>query len=171
MNRKRQIRIKSNLSFFEQILIFMTINKLLTLKCINNIIHNIEGRRCILELFEDMILNDSEPVYQQIIKYVKIKIHLGTIQNGDELASRRVLAGTLGINPNTVQKAYKLLEEEGILSTGNNVKSAIIVNEKTKNNITDELTKVAAKEFVDYAKKINLSYKDTVGLITKLWDE
>ena len=124
-----------------------------------------------MELFEDMILNDSEPVYQQIIKYIKIKIHLGTIQNGDELASRRMLAGTLGINPNTVQKAYKLLEEDGILTTGSNVKSMVIVDEKIKENIRDELTNVAAKDFVAYAKKINLSFKDTVGLITQLWDE
>lgn len=124
-----------------------------------------------MELFDDMILNDSEPVYQQIIKYVKIKIHLRKIQNGDELASRRMLAGTLGINPNTVQKAYKVLEECGILSTGNNVKSSVIVDEKIKESIRDELTNVTAKEFVDYAKKINLSFKDTVGLITKLWDD
>ena len=124
-----------------------------------------------MELFKDMNLNDSEPVYQQIIKYVKIKIHLGVIQNGEELASRRVLAGTVGINPNTVHKAYKLLEEEGILSTGNNVKSAVIVNEEIKDNIKEELTNLATKEFVNYAKKINLSFKDTVGLITQLWDE
>ena len=122
-------------------------------------------------LFEDMILNASEPVYRQIIKYVKIKIHLGTIQNGDELASRRMLAGTLGINPNTVQKAYKLLEDAGILTTGSNVKSTVVVNEKIKESIRDELTNVAAKDFVDYAKRINLSFKDTVGLITQLWDE
>ena len=124
-----------------------------------------------MELFEDMILNDSEPVYQQIIKYIKIKIHLGNIQNGDELTSRRVLAGTLGINPNTVQKAYKMLEEAGILSTGSNVKSTVIVNEQIIENIKDELTCVAAKEFVDYAKKIDLSFKDTIELITKLWDK
>lgn len=124
-----------------------------------------------MELFEDMILNDSEPVYQQIIRYIKIKIHLGIIQNGDELTSRRVLAGTLGINPNTVQKAYKLLEESGILSTGNNVKSVVVVDERIKESVRNELTNVAAKEFVDYAKKIDLSFKDTVELITKLWDE
>jgi len=130
-----------------------------------------ERGRCDLELFEDMILNDSEPVYQQIIRYIKIKIHLGIIQNGDELTSRRVLAGTLGINPNTVQKAYKLLEESGILSTGNNVKSVVVVDERIKESVRNELTNVAAKEFVDYAKKIDLSFKDTVELITKLWDE
>ena len=131
----------------------------------------IEKRWCALELFKDMILNDSEPVYQQIIRYVKVKIHLGIIQNGDELASRRVLAATLGINPHTVQKAYKLLEESGMLSTGSNVKSTVAVNAKNKALIKEELTNVAAKDFVDYAKKINLTFKDTIELITLLWDE
>ena len=123
-----------------------------------------------MELFEDMVLNNSAPVYQQIIKYIKIKIHLGKLKNGDELVSRRVLAGTLGINPNTVQKAYKMLEEAGILSTGNNIKSVVIVDKRIRDNIKAELTNVAVKEFVEYAKKIDLSFKETIELITKLWD-
>jgi DNA-binding transcriptional regulator YhcF (GntR family) len=118
-----------------------------------------------------MVLNESEPVYQQIVQYVKIKIHLGVIQNGDELVSRRTLAATLGINPNTVQKAYKILEESNILTTGSNVKSVVIVNEQVKETIQNELTKVAAKDFVNYVKKINLSFKDTIELITHMWDE
>lgn len=124
-----------------------------------------------MELFDDMVLNESEPVYQQIVQYVKIKIHLGVIQNGDELVSRRTLAATLGINPNTVQKAYKILEESNILTTGSNVKSVVIVNEQVKETIQNELTKVAAKDFVNYVKKINLSFKDTIELITHMWDE
>jgi DNA-binding transcriptional regulator YhcF (GntR family) len=77
----------------------------------------------------------------------------------------------LGINPNTVQKAYKMLEDEGLLSTGNNVKSTVVINDSVKSKIKDELTDGAVTEFVAYAKQINLSYKDTIELITKLWGE
>ena len=123
-----------------------------------------------MELFSDFIFNNSEPVYLQIIKYVRIKIHLGEIENGDELPSRRVLATMLGINPNTVQKAYKWLEDAEILSTGNNTKSVIKVNEQIKNSIKMDLTEGAATEFVNYAKQIGLSFKDIIELISKLWD-
>ncbi|OJU18444.1 MAG: hypothetical protein BGN88_11300 [Clostridiales bacterium 43-6] len=124
-----------------------------------------------MNLFADMKLNDSEPVYLQIIRYVRIKIHIRQIVHGDELPSRRVLAATLGINPNTVQKAYKWLEDAGILSTGNNTKSVVTVNKQIEDSIQADLTEGAAADFVRYAKEINLSYKETIALITKLWDE
>lgn len=124
-----------------------------------------------MELFEDMKLNDTEPVYLQIVKYIKIKIHLGEIQNGDELPSRRVLAATLGINPNTVQKAYKWLEDAEILATGNNTKSVVNITRQIRESIQKDLTETAALEFVAYAKQIHLSFKDTIELITGLWDK
>lgn len=122
-----------------------------------------------MELFSDIKLNDSEPVYLQIIKYIRIKIHLREIKDGDELPSRRVLAATLGINPNTVQKAYKWLEDAGILATGNNTKSIVKVDTLIKDSIKVDLTEGAVTEFVTYAKRIDLSFKDTIELITKLW--
>ena len=64
--------------------------------------------------FEDFILQDDSPIYMQIIRYVKRGIVSGVIQNGDEMLSRRALSALLGVNPNTIQKAYHLLEEEGI---------------------------------------------------------
>ena len=44
---------------------------------------------------------DGTPVYLQIINFIKRGAIAGTIQDGDELPSRRVLSALLGINPNT----------------------------------------------------------------------
>ena len=63
--------------------------------------------------FDSFVMEEGVPLYQQILLYVKRGIAGGTIQDGDELPSRRVLSALLGVNPNTVQKAYRLLEEEG----------------------------------------------------------
>ena len=51
---------------------------------------------------------DGTPVYLQIIRYIKRGAVAGTIRDGDELPSRRVLSALLGVNPNTVQKACRM---------------------------------------------------------------
>ena len=48
-------------------------------------------------------------VADRFIQYIK----LGVIKNGEKLPSVREAAGDMGINPNTVAKAYSMLEEQG----------------------------------------------------------
>ena len=52
-------------------------------------------------------------VYQSIVAEYKKLIELGAIKYGEKLPSCRTLAYERGINPNTVEKAYARLEEEG----------------------------------------------------------
>ena len=68
---------------------------------------------------------DGTPVYLQIIRYIKRGAVAGTIRDGDELPSRRVLSALLGINPNTVQKAFHLLEEEQLIESRTGAKSCM----------------------------------------------
>ena len=56
-------------------------------------------------------------VYEQIINQVKRYVLIGLISEGDQLPSVRSMSIRLGINPNTVQKAYLELEREGIASS------------------------------------------------------
>lgn len=44
-------------------------------------------------------------------------IKIGVLKDGDRLPSVRVAAGELNVNPNTVQKAYSYLEEQGLICT------------------------------------------------------
>ena len=120
--------------------------------------------------FHELTLNNEKPVYLQLADYVKKKIFLEEIKDGDELPSRRELAGTLGINPNTVQKAYKELESQGILTTSSNVKSVVAVNSCVKDRIKEELKKEATLKYIEYLKSINLSFKESIELLTELWE-
>lgn len=61
--------------------------------------------------FETLRLEEDRPIYLQIIRHIQRGIVSGAIQDGDELPSRRVLSARLGVNPNTIQKAYRMLEE------------------------------------------------------------
>lgn len=56
-------------------------------------------------------------VYQQIIDQIKRDIALGRLLKDEKLSTVRQLAGQLAINPNTIAKAYRQLEQEGIIVT------------------------------------------------------
>ncbi len=60
---------------------------------------------------------DGVPVYLQIIQLVRNGVALGTLHAGDQLPTVRELAVKLAINPNTVAKAYRDLEREGMVET------------------------------------------------------
>ncbi len=57
------------------------------------------------------------PFYRQIIEQVKFTISRGDLAPGDRLPTVRQLAVDLSINPNTVIRAYRQLEIEGVLET------------------------------------------------------
>ena len=56
---------------------------------------------------------DSTPIYQQLRNQVVAAIASGGLRPGDQLPSVRSLAGDLGINLHTVNKAYAILRDEG----------------------------------------------------------
>ena len=60
---------------------------------------------------------DSRPIYIQIIDSFRRQIRGGILQEGDKLPSVRELAAELAINPNTIQRAYRDLEQQGWIAT------------------------------------------------------
>ena len=85
--------------------------------------------------------DDRAPVYQQIAEYLKRQILLGTVQDGDPMPSRRELAAQTGINPNTAQKAYRLMTEEGYVVTDGNSGSFVRLTPALREQISEELTR------------------------------
>lgn len=58
---------------------------------------------------------DASPIYEQIKNGLKRLIVSGALKEGEKLPSVRSLATDLAINPNTIQKAYNELENEGYI--------------------------------------------------------
>ena len=57
----------------------------------------------------------DEPVYEQIARKIRLNIVAGELRAGAPLPSVRVLASDLGVNLNTVARAYRILEQEGFV--------------------------------------------------------
>jgi GntR family transcriptional regulator len=59
----------------------------------------------------------SQPIYLQIVEQIRQMVVRGELQPGDQLPTVRQLATDLQVNFNTVARAYRLLDEAGLIST------------------------------------------------------
>lgn len=57
------------------------------------------------------------PIYEQICRAICSEIARGVLKENDKIPASRALAQQLGLNPNTVSKAYSILERDGIIYT------------------------------------------------------
>ena len=120
--------------------------------------------------FENFTIEDGSPIYLQIILYIKRCIIAGTITDGDELPSRRVLSALLGVNPNTIQKAYKILEDEGLIQSHSGAKSYVIADSSAVARIRAELLESDALNIINAMKQMGLAKDDALALIEKYWE-
>lgn len=111
------------------------------------------------------------PIYLRIVRFIRAGVAAGTIADGDEMPSRRVVSATLGVNPNTVQKAYKLLEDEGLMISRPGAKSYAVV---TPESVEAARARLRAKEIgrvVSALRASGMEKTEALELISRLWDE
>ena len=121
--------------------------------------------------FEGFRPEGNEPIYLQIVGYIKRGIVSGEIPDGDELPSRRMLSALLGVNPNTVQKACRLLEEEGILVSRTGSKSFVVCTDEKRAELTEELVSAGVAEAAVRLKQMGLTLEEAVRLLSRAWEE
>lgn len=115
----------------------------------------------------------SVPIYLQIYENIIELIVLGVLVEGEKLMSVRELALILNINPNTIQKSYKLLESKKIIKSvkgkGNYIKnSKEVVNDYVNNlekliiDSSEKLLKVGKNkdEIIKIIDSIEEGYKN-----------
>ena len=78
------------------------------------------------------------PIYLQLMEQVKHSIETGALRPGEQLPGIRPLAEELVINPNTVAKAYRELEHEGIIELRQGAGAFVSANARAK-KLTDKL--------------------------------
>ena len=121
--------------------------------------------------FDRLVLDESGPIYLQILRYVKQGIAAGTIENGEELPSRRVVSALLGVNPNTVQKAYRMLEEEGLIQSHTGAKSCVVADEAARSRVRTQLLGQDARAMISAMKQMGVTREEALALLDSLWKE
>lgn len=122
-----------------------------------------------MDMFRDFVAVDGIPIYTQIILHLKRGMVAGTIRHGDELPSRRVLSALLGVNPNTIQKAYRLLEDEGLIQSHSGAKSYVVVSAKVLKQVREELLENEISGMIRAMQQMGLSQEEALTLLKKYW--
>ena len=107
---------------------------------------------------------DSKPIYEQIKDGLRRLVVTGAVRKDEKLPSVRELATSLSINPNTIQKAYRELEQEGYIYTiaGKGSYAA------EKADVTSGRNEELMKEFDEIVKELLYLCEDKDILIKRI---
>jgi GntR family transcriptional regulator len=110
------------------------------------------------------------PIYRQIQDQVRYGIASGRLRPGEQLPTVRALAVDLGVNPNTVIKAYSELEREGLLTTEQGSGTFIAPLPAVALTAGDREAKLRAlcAEFLGQAARYGFAADDVVRAVRKL---
>ena len=111
------------------------------------------------------------PVYQQILLFIKRGAVAGTIRDGDELPSRRMLSALLGINPNTVQKAFHLLEDENLITSQMGAGSNMTLSADKIRELREELLADDIRSITASLKQMGIDKAEALRLIERNWED
>ena len=120
--------------------------------------------------FESFVPDGNVPIYLQIVGYIKRGIVAGTIPDGAEMPSRRMLSALLGVNPNTVQKSYAMLEEEGLIHSRSGAKSCVAADDAAIRRLRGELLGQNLKTIIDAMKQMGMTLEDAKTALADHWE-
>ena len=113
----------------------------------------------------DIDFNAAYPIYEQVIEELKKELVRGELKAGDKLPSQRKLARKIDVNPNTVQRAYREMEQRGLVETKRGRGTFIKDDDKVMIEIKKEMAESAVKEFLD--EMISLGF-DKENIVKKI---
>lgn len=112
-------------------------------------------------------LNSNRPLYLQIVDGIRAALVSGEVQPGDRLPAGRDLAEALDVNLETVQRAYRKLSDDGIVTSrvgrGTRVSETLDVTAIGLNGLVDEL--------VEQARRLGLSAEELAGLVRQRYPD
>ena len=99
------------------------------------------------------------PIYTQIVNQVQAQVASGVLQPGDQLPTVRALAEELRVNFNTIARAYRILDEERIISTqqGRGTYITEIPPPKISEKLRRESLEALTQRFISEAMRLDFS--------------
>lgn len=115
-------------------------------------------------------LQNRKPIYEQIVERFQTLIVNGILEPDSQMPSVRSLAMELSINPNTIQKAYSMLEQEGYIypvkGRGNFVSGDAGLKKKKQESVYQSL-----KELVNKGKELDISCEAFLEKVREFYEE
>ena len=111
------------------------------------------------------------PTYLQLVGQVRQAILLGYLQPGDRLPTVREVAAELAINPNTVAKAYRELDREGLAAARSGQGTFIQTTAASVDPATYARLRHALRRWVDAAYAAGLDHEQVAAVIASVLEE
>jgi len=116
------------------------------------------------------------PIYTQIVNQVQSQVVSGILKPGDQLPTVRALAEELRVNFNTVARAYRILDEERIISTqqGRGTYITEIPPPKVNDRLRKESLEALAQRYISEAMRLEFSKTEIRQMVSdqlKAWNE
>ncbi len=109
--------------------------------------------------------NSPISINTQIVEQIKLYIFKGVLKEGDKLDSVRQLSADIGVNPNTIQKAYRELELLGYVET--QAGKGVFVKQAVKSEVEvykDELIKSLEKDVKDLLE-LGVNIEELINIV------
>lgn len=111
----------------------------------------------------------SRPIYQQIIDEIRRRIARGELAPGDRIPSQRELAEMVKVNPNTIQRAYREMEQSGLVETLRGQGTFIRQDPSMVESIREEMAAVALAGFVQEMRALGYTLQATLDLVREAY--
>ena len=116
------------------------------------------------------------PIYTQIVNQVQAQVASGILEPGDQLPTVRALAEELRVNFNTVARAYRILDEERIISTqqGRGTYITEIPPPRVSEKLRRETLEALTQRFISEAVRLEFSKTEIRQIVSdqlKIWND
>ena len=120
-------------------------------------------------MFIEIDASLSQPLFEQVVMQMKFAIAAGTVRDGEMIPSVRDLSRQLAVNPNTIVRAYRLLQEEKILVPQRGV--GLVVAEHSQAECQRQRKEFFKKQFNAFLKEADRSGLSRTELSEILFQE
>jgi GntR family transcriptional regulator len=109
----------------------------------------------------------AKPIYNQIIEEIKKMIVRGELEPGEKLPSQRSMAQKVEVNPNTIQRAYREMENMNLVETKRGLGTFIREDSEVINNVAREMANKSVEQFVKQMKSLGFDEKSILEIVNQ----
>lgn len=113
----------------------------------------------------DIDFNAAYPIYEQVIEEIKKELVRGDLKAGAKLPSQRKLAKQIDVNPNTVQRAYREMEQRGLVETKRGKGTFIKEDDKVLTAVKKDMAESAVEKFIEEMVSLGFNKEDIIKKI------
>lgn len=114
-----------------------------------------------------MLFNENEPIYIQVYNHILIQIATGKYPVGEKIPSVRELSIKLKINPNTISKALKELENLNIIYVKRGIGNFVSEDEDKIRSLKEDILKKITTNFIENLKKLGITLSEVKNILNK----